>query len=166
VTQLPDPIPYASSASTQAVDAGHLSAVSICHYVWGVLVMAFSSIFIIHVVMGLMIARGAVPFSPAPMPAPTGATSQAAIVTPPAPPPALGYLMAGMGGCAVFVGWTLGILTIVSGRLISLRRRRTFSLVVAGINCASFPFGTVLGVFTFIVLARPSVRALYPPRGA
>jgi hypothetical protein len=60
----------------------------------------------------------------------------------------------------------LGILTIVSGRLISLRRRRTFSLVVAGINCASFPFGTVLGVFTFIVLARPSVRALYPPRGA
>jgi hypothetical protein len=71
-----------------------------------------------------------------------------------------------MGGCAVFVGWTLGILTIVSGRLISLRRRRTFSLVVAGINCASFPFGTVLGVFTFIVLARPSVRALYPPRGA
>jgi hypothetical protein len=165
VTQLPDPIPYASAASTQAVDAGHLSALAICHYVWGALIIVLSSFFIIHVVMGLMIARGSVPFSPTPMPAPAGSTSRAVMVTP-GPPPAMGYVMAGMGGCAIFVGWTVGILTIVSGRLISLRRRRMFSLVVAGINCASFPFGTVLGVFTFIVLARPSVRALYPLRSA
>jgi len=29
-----------------------------------------------------------------------------------------------------------------------------FSLVVAGLNCLQFPFGTVLGVFTFVVLLR------------
>jgi hypothetical protein len=37
-----------------------------------------------------------------------------------------------------------------------------FSLVIAGVNCASFPLGTLLGVFTFIVLLRASVRSLYP----
>jgi hypothetical protein len=38
-------------------------------------------------------------------------------------------------------------------------------MIMAGVNCAWFPFGTVLGVFTFIVLLRTSVRAMYeiPP---
>jgi len=36
-----------------------------------------------------------------------------------------------------------------------------FSLIIAGINCVQFPFGTVLGVFTFVVLLRDSVRELY-----
>jgi hypothetical protein len=36
-----------------------------------------------------------------------------------------------------------------------------FSLVVTGITCLSFPFGTALGVFTIIVLTRGSVRQLY-----
>jgi hypothetical protein len=60
------------------------------------------------------------------------------------------------------LGWAVGILTIVSGRAIAQRKWRVFSLVMAGVNCASFPLGTLLGVFSFIVLLRPSVRALYP----
>ena len=36
-----------------------------------------------------------------------------------------------------------------------------FSLVVAGLNCMGFPFATVLGVFTFLVLLRESVVELY-----
>jgi hypothetical protein len=38
---------------------------------------------------------------------------------------------------------------------------RLFSLIVAGFMCMFFPFGTALGVFTFIVLTRESVRRLY-----
>lgn len=64
----------------------------------------------------------------------------------------------------VFFGaWTGGslVLNLVSGLFIRARRHRVFSLIVAGINCAHIPIGTVLGVFTIIVLVRDSVRELY-----
>ena len=48
-----------------------------------------------------------------------------------------------------------------------LRRRKawTFSVVVAGLDLIYFPLGTVLGIFTLIVLLRGSVRDAYdaPP---
>jgi hypothetical protein len=54
-----------------------------------------------------------------------------------------------------------GILNIISGICLRARKGRTFSLVVAGINCLHLPLGTVLGVFTIIVLIRDSVRELF-----
>ena len=39
--------------------------------------------------------------------------------------------------------------------------RQTFCVVVAAISCCFTPLGTVLGVFTLIVLFRPSVKALF-----
>jgi Na+-driven multidrug efflux pump len=53
------------------------------------------------------------------------------------------------------------ILNVLSGLFIGRRKYRTFSLVVAFINCIHIPFGTVLGVFTIVVLLRPSVREVY-----
>jgi hypothetical protein len=55
----------------------------------------------------------------------------------------------------------LGIMTIISGQFIKQKRYRTFSIVIAGLNCISFPLGTALGVFTIIVLFRDSVVSLY-----
>ena len=52
----------------------------------------------------------------------------------------------------------------MSGFFLRQRRRRTFSLVMAGINCMNMPLGTVLGVFTVIVLLRESVRQAYAAR--
>jgi hypothetical protein len=37
---------------------------------------------------------------------------------------------------------------------------------VAALCCAFFPFGTVLGVFTILVLVRPSVKALFETQRA
>jgi len=54
---------------------------------------------------------------------------------------------------------------LISGFCLRARRGRVFSFVVAAMNCLHFPFGTVLGVFTIIVLARESVRELYAPPG-
>ena len=54
-----------------------------------------------------------------------------------------------------------GAATLVSGIMIRRRRARVFSLIVAGLNCLAFPFGTVLGIFTLLVLLRPSVEELY-----
>jgi hypothetical protein len=54
-----------------------------------------------------------------------------------------------------------GILNVISGIFIGRQKFRTFSLIVAVINCIHIPLGTVLGVFTIVVLLRPSVRDLY-----
>ncbi len=54
-----------------------------------------------------------------------------------------------------------GILNVISGFCLRARTNRTFSLIVAGFNCFHLPLGTALGVFTFIVLTRNSVRELY-----
>lgn len=54
-----------------------------------------------------------------------------------------------------------GLANFLSGWWIQRRTRRMFSLVVAGLNCLQFPFGTALGVFTFVVLQRDPVRDAY-----
>ena len=65
------------------------------------------------------------------------------------------YLVAAV----VLLGY--GILNLASGLFLRARKHRTFSIVVAGFNCVHVPLGTVLGVFTIIVLMRDSVRELY-----
>jgi putative flippase GtrA len=53
------------------------------------------------------------------------------------------------------------VLNFLSARFMRARRHRLFSLVVAGINCFYMPLGTILGIFTIVVLVRDSVRFLY-----
>jgi hypothetical protein len=63
-----------------------------------------------------------------------------------------------------FMGAIFGtacILNLLSGFFLRQRRHRTFSIVVGGLNCLQIPFGTILGVFTIIVLSRNSVRERY-----
>lgn len=68
---------------------------------------------------------------------------------------------------ALFVGWFLVscIGNLLSGLFMRARRHRTFSMVIAAINCLHIPIGTMLGIFTFIVLGRESVRTLYRDSG-
>ena len=63
----------------------------------------------------------------------------------------------------IFAVWFMasGVLNVISGLCLRAKKCRTFSLIVACINCLHIPFGTVLGVFTIIVLIRDSVRELY-----
>ena len=78
-----------------------------------------------------------------------------------APPAFLGWVFA-IGGL-VFMTWMAAVaaLKIVAGFSIRGRRNRALCLVAAGIACFSLPYGTMLGVFSFIVLLRPSVLALF-----
>jgi|HigsolmetaAR204D_1030405.scaffolds.fasta_scaffold13316_2 hypothetical protein len=59
--------------------------------------------------------------------------------------------------------WLLvcAVANLVSAYYLRARRRRTFSMVVAGVNCIFFPLGTLLGVLTLIVLNRGSVIQMY-----
>jgi hypothetical protein len=50
---------------------------------------------------------------------------------------------------------------LVSGIFLSRRKHYLFSLIVACIECIFIPFGTILGIFTAIVLSRDSIKGLY-----
>lgn len=56
---------------------------------------------------------------------------------------------------------TLAALQILSGFWIRQRKHRVVVLVTAGISTLSIPFGTLVGVFTFIVFSRPSVATMF-----
>lgn len=81
-----------------------------------------------------------------------------------------GWLFIALGAGFVAVALAMAALRIFTGFWIKNRRRRMFVLFTAGLTCLFIPFGTIVGVFTFIVLLRPSVIAMFegqtaePPR--
>lgn len=50
---------------------------------------------------------------------------------------------------------------LITAHSLAVRRNYTFCLVISGINCMLAPIGTALGVFTIVVLLRPSVKRLF-----
>lgn len=56
---------------------------------------------------------------------------------------------------------TLATLQVLTGMKLRQRESRTFCMIVACLSCILIPIGTVLGVFTLIVLARPSVERIF-----
>lgn len=122
-----------------------LRLLAIFHYVVGAMHALFGSFGLIHFCVGMAFL-----LNPAAMGGSGGA-----------PPWWFGLIFVVVGGGFVLVGWTLGILTFVSGRCIARRKNRMFSIVMGCINCALMPFGTVLGVFDIILLTRDDVRAEY-----
>lgn len=118
-----------------------LNLLTIFHYVVGGLHALFGSFGLIHFTIGLCMLFGG--FGSI---APTSPGHE--------PPMFIGLFFTIFGAGFVLFGWTLGALTILSGRRIAQRRTRKFSVVIGAINCAMFPFGTTLGVFTLILLNR------------
>jgi predicted membrane channel-forming protein YqfA (hemolysin III family) len=76
-----------------------------------------------------------------------------------APPPRpMGWFIIAFGTVMFLAGVTYVVLVALAGRFLARRRHWTFCIVVAALSCTFFPFGTVLGVFTIIVLARDGVK--------
>ncbi len=129
-------------------DQQHLQLLSIFHYVVGGLTVLFACFPLIHVALGL-----AMIYAPDSMGAKPGEQ----------PPAAVGWLFTCMGGAMFLGGVAVAVCIILAGRFIRRRARYWFVFVRACFQCAIFPFGTALGVFTIIVLSRPSVKALFQP---
>lgn len=57
-------------------------------------------------------------------------------------------------------GWmgTSLVFNLLAGFYLRARKHRTFCFIVAAFDCLHMPLGTVLGIFTIVVLARDSVR--------
>jgi hypothetical protein len=128
-------------------DLEHLRLLSIFHYVSGGLTAFVACFPLIHVAVGLAFVLAPETISSKPQGD--------------APPAWFGLLFIAVGGFFVLAGWTLAILKIIAGRCLARRRRRAFCVVVACVCCVLPPLGTILGVFTLIVLNRPSVKALF-----
>ena len=64
-------------------------------------------------------------------------------------------------GAWIVLGLLFAVLLAVAGLNLARHQRYMFCLVMAGVGCIFMPFGTVLGVFTIIVLMRDSVKQLF-----
>lgn len=131
-------------------DEEHLKLLSIFHYVVGAMIAIGGCFPIFHLAFGIF-------FLAAPDEVFEGSGD--------APPEefrrAFGAFFTVIAAGIILTIWTMAAGVVYSGRCMSARSNHTLSLIVAGILCTFMPFGTVLGVFTLIVLLRPSVKSLY-----
>ena len=74
----------------------------------------------------------------------------------------LGLVFALVGGAISLLIMAVAVMKFLTARAIGQRRSRVLCLITGGISCFAIPYGTALGVATFIVLGRPSVRAQFP----
>ncbi len=120
-------------------DEQYLKLLSVFHYVVGGLAALFACFPLIHFSIGIAMLVGAIDDAPK----------------------FIGLVFTMFAMLFILAGWALAICLIIAGRNLAQRRHYMFCLVVAAIACAFMPFGTVLGVFTIIVLMRPSVKELF-----
>ncbi|WP_447784423.1 hypothetical protein [Stenotrophomonas bentonitica] len=141
------PLPPAPALSLE--DASHLRLLSIFHYVVAGLTALFSLFPLIHVGIGIAALSGAMPIE-----SNGGAAS-------PDETRLFGWLFIVIGSVLILCGLTLAGFMAYAGRCLARQRRHTLCLVVAALSCMCMPLGTVLGVFTLIVLLRPAVKAAF-----
>jgi hypothetical protein len=122
----------------EVIDNEHLRLLRIGYFISAAQTAIFIPFGLLYAGMGVMFSQ-----------LPTGAT----------PPPALVSWLMGLFG-AIFAGFaavaaTLKLLTAIR---LKERRSRVMCLIAAGLSCMEIPYGTLLGVWTFTVLGRASVR--------
>lgn len=122
----------------------YLRIISVCYYVLGGLTMLVSLLPLFHVFLGIMMLSGEI----------NGKQ----------PPPAfIGVLFILIGVFVICLAAAFGGCLLYTGKCFRERRHYIFCMVMSGLSCSSFPLGTVLGVFSIILLSKPEVRAEFEP---
>jgi hypothetical protein len=124
-------------------DSDQLNLLATLSMAYGILMFFCSAFPLIYVVMGLTVATGG--FGPSRN----------------APPAAFGILFAVIGFVGMAFIWAMGGLALHAAKCLRERRNWTWIMVSACVDCVHTPLGTGLGVFTIIVINRPSVKALF-----
>ena len=129
-------------------DNEQLRLLSLFHYIVAGLAGLFSLFPVIHLVLGLFMVFSSKSFL-------NDNHGQ--------PPPAfIGWFFVIIASFFITCGLTFAAFVLSAGRFLAKRKHYTFCFVMAGVECIFMPFGTVLGVFTIIVLNRESVKQLFP----
>jgi hypothetical protein len=129
-------------------DDEQLRLLSIFHYVVSGLAGLFALFPVFHLVFGLFLV-----FAPENVNSGNG------------PPPAfIGWMFVSFAAVFITLGLTFAAFVLAAGRFLAQRRNYQFCLVMAGVECIFMPFGTVLGVFSIIVLMRESVKQQFVDR--
>ncbi len=131
-------------------DEEHLRLLSIFHYVVAGLAALFALFPIVHLILGLVFIL---------------APSKFAGNGPP-PPPFIGWFLLIIAAVFITLGWTFAGFVFTAGRFLARRKHYLFCLVMAGVESVFMPFGTVLGVFTILVLMREPVKQLFAANNA
>lgn len=126
-------------------DREHLRLLVVFHWVLAALTALFALVPVVHLVIGIALLAGA-----------AGKGDDAA--------PVVGGFFVAFALLWMAASFALACALALAAHSIRERRRRTFCLVVAGIACLFVPLGTLLGVFTIVVLTRDSVRPQFEPR--
>lgn len=126
-------------------DQEHLRLLSIFYYVYAGLIALAACFFALYLVIGLALLVNPEVLGPR-HDDPDGISDVAVAI---------------VGACLSLFGAALATCLAIAGRSLSQKKRHTFCLVMAGFSCILVPIGTVLGVFSLIVLIRPSVKALF-----
>jgi hypothetical protein len=128
-------------------DREHLRLLAIFHYVVAGLAALFSFFPLLYTTIGAIFIFAARHGTPKPGEEP--------------PPEFIGWIFAIVGSLLFLLGIAIAICILIAGRSLAKRTRYWFALVVACIECLFIPFGTILGVFTIVVLSRESVKTLF-----
>jgi hypothetical protein len=129
-------------------DREHLRLLAILHYVVAGLAALFSFFPLLYSIIGGFLLYAAH------HPGPTNQET---------PPAVLGWAFIVLGALFFLAGMIMAICILIAGRSLARCKGYSFALVIGCIECLFIPFGTILGVFTIIVLSRESVKALFSP---
>jgi len=131
--------------STVDRDSEHLRLLSIFHYIYAGINAAYALLPLIHVCLAAAILTG----------------SAAEMFGKDGPPAFVGLLIILIGGAIIIIGLAHAALNFFAARFIAAREHYVYCFAVAVVNCICVPLGTILGIFTIIVLTRQSVKALF-----
>ncbi len=122
-------------------DDRYLRLLSIFHYALAALATLFALFPTIHLVVGIAFLCGA-------FKDPQGQTES----------PWIGWFFIAFASIWILVGLTFAFCVFLTGRSLQQKRRYMFCLVMAGLECVFMPFGTMLGIFTLILLLKDRIR--------
>ena len=135
-----------NSEARMTNDVEHLRLLSIFHFVVGGLAALCSLLPLMHLFMGITMVAGRLDDGPN--------LTEARL---------FGWFFIVLASAMIAAGLAFAACMVFAGRFLAQRTYYTFCLVVAALECVFVPFGTVLGVFTIVVLQRPSVKELFAP---
>ncbi|WP_194852007.1 hypothetical protein [Nonlabens antarcticus] len=78
-------------------------------------------------------------------------------------PSQLSWIFVIIGVLGALICLVFAVVTLIAAKRIKERRNETFIFVVGVINCFTGILGIGLGVFTFVEMTKPHVKALFQP---